>query len=459
MSIFATPPIPDLADALDHAVLVQSTSPDLYDSGIDQELAEPTQAPLRDPLVLDPSPPFDPRIAELLLAALRSCAGPNVRYDVPTFDMSDPNALDALSCPGTYIVPQSHIMHGEDDDVVCAGLGMMQVAILPIPTTPYGMGLSFDKPGWRAPAWRTPDDKKVEDGCIDPALLIAKAESTPDPTVGEHDHAAVADPILQHVTACSKDVSSSGEDEDDSMDSDFKGDPKASASRPVRPLPRKHLVPKSTRAPPSRRAPVSVSSPSTSSSSSSLSSSSASTSKKRKARGPAGQHATKKAAISPTRVPFRSTVAPVPSHLRDAPPPGSDRVPESYWYLLDKGCTPFGTGMRCNIEGCPHTTDCFPDMARHIITHFPELRESCPGCPAILARTDSLNRHYISSSQCKKPSDARKAFLASYKNRPDVLKMQLECSNTPQEKGKLNKELNRMFAEDFAASKKAGRSA
>ncbi|KAJ7495941.1 hypothetical protein B0H11DRAFT_1910227 [Mycena galericulata] len=85
---------------------------------------------------------------------------------------------------------------------------------------------------------------------------------------------------------------------------------------------------------------------------------------------------------------------------------GAKMFPEQYRYLLEEGCTPVGEG-----------------------------------CPAILARSDSLIRHLKTrgGGRCMGASAARKAFLISFNELPEVLRMKLECIDRPSAKARLNR--------------------
>jgi hypothetical protein len=65
---------------------------------------------------------------------------------------------------------------------------------------------------------------------------------------------------------------------------------------------------------------------------------------------------------------------------------------ENYQYLLDKGCTTSGHGIRCNFLGCSQEIHNFADMSRHMLVHFSD-PFMCLGCPTTFLRDIFLGNH------------------------------------------------------------------
>ncbi|KAJ7607215.1 hypothetical protein FB45DRAFT_1068023 [Roridomyces roridus] len=372
-------------------------------------------------------------IDEQILAVLRSCAAPST----PSFD---------FQFPGTYTIPSTHLMNC--DSVT------PYLAILPIPTTPFGMGLSFETSGWRAPAWRQPACKRIEEGCIDPSVLI------PDIPVPEHpfvDGAVLGDPFedetdmfsLPHFSPSFDDSSSSSpslfsdsdaeEDEDDDSDSDFDYRPVTPVNRPIRPLPTRPMAKLTVISTPPSRVFIPHAGPCL-------------PNPKRKATrhsGPSPKRARPSPPPTPTPAP---ALMPPPPPRTGPPPPYADVISERYWFLLDQGCTPHGNGLQCNINGCTAITRNCADMTRHVSVHTPSMRVPCSGCPALLARTDALVRHLNRKAGCKKASATRKLYLEAYKKSEDHLAQlrELETEMDPKMRSKISQQMTSRFVREYA---------
>ncbi|KAJ7256196.1 hypothetical protein B0H12DRAFT_1232922 [Mycena haematopus] len=350
------------------------------------------------------------------------------------------------------------------------------VPYIPAPS-PYGMGLSFESSGWRAPVWRSPESREFDSMGIDPRLILPNPPESPPRRAASasSDDDMVVDLAISFETpeAIPVDSDSDEDDSDDSdndsddpqddTDSDFEERPKRSrAPRATRPLPcrvaPKPAVP-SPRARTSRAsAPVSQrstssssASPSSACSSSASSSASTASGKKRKATRTSGRRASKKVAVATSfRLPHIAGVTDP-----DLPAPAnSTGVCATYWPLLRLGCTVVGDHVRCNIDGCKKETNCWGDMGRHVpALHYrdqiPQL--GCDACPCTFSREDAQKRHlkrFIESVEDPDHfSDSRKAFLIVFNTLPEVVDMRNNCAGDSDSYKKLNKELKKLFHE------------
>ncbi|KAF7377300.1 hypothetical protein MSAN_00150400 [Mycena sanguinolenta] len=352
-------------------------------------------------------------------------------FDASTFNL-------ATRCALEYITPE----------------GQRGWSIRPTPTSPYGMGLSFETSGWRAPAYRSPECREIESRCINPALLLGDAVEA---------GVAPAEQILDFETPAAVDVDvdvdfpgDSSEDEDDdsedmdndgAADSDFEEVSKR--SRVIRPLPRRTATrpatPRSTSPFPRASAPVSKKSASTKKKSTRGVPASTATStagKKRKADSASARRPSKKAVVS------RSFQLP---HIPGVTDPGlpapanSGNVSATYWPLLRLGCEVVSGGVQCNIKGCSHQTNCWGDMGRHVpAVHFrrqgPQFR--CDACPRTFARSDARQRHlFRKQARGDHFTAARKAFLLKFNKRADVVAKRNNCPGDSEAYKRLNTEL------------------
>ncbi|KAJ7744266.1 hypothetical protein DFH07DRAFT_943059 [Mycena maculata] len=253
------------------------------------------------------------------------------------------------------------------------------------------------------------------------------------------DHAAQAF-VADRVAGAAHEDDESGDEADEAED-DVVADPDCeSISAPRTPPHAICALPNSSRAAPSsRRLPAPVSS-------SASASGPAPSSKKRKPARAAGPRTTKKAAVR-TRAVGPAPLPLVPSTSRAATHAGGTSatrsIPKKYRYLLALGCTVFGRGMLCNINGCTRRTGNFPDMDRHVVVHYPN-RLECEGCPGTFSREDLLTRHMKTKGNAHL-TEERKSFMKTFEALPTVHRMRKECSPDNLSQGKLNAELEPMF--------------
>ncbi|KAJ7182966.1 hypothetical protein C8R43DRAFT_17720 [Mycena crocata] len=382
---------------------------------------------------------------------------------------------------GMYKLHRDELMHA-GPPIVFGGREVRQWAFRPMPTAQYDMGLSFDTPGWHAPAYRSPECAAIETGCINPALLMCdEGCHTIEPT---HDFqlesAAATFQALEIATAAREDEGSDdepeseseeqnesegGSDNDNAMDSDFEEPPKASVRpRVVRQLPRcaahQPSQPRMSRW--ERRSARVAFTPTPSPS--------PPPSKKRVAARQAAPRSAKKAAVSARLFAPTATKAPRRTHPRSATkatatstapvalpvlpargrgrarPADSDGIPEQYLYLRDMGCTLVSGGILCNIGGCTRRMARIQDMDRHVLTHFPA-PWTCTGCPCTFARKDSWRRHH---QREEKNGDhftaAREVMVGPFNALPTVIQMRGECPPDDKDaKEALNRALKKMF--------------
>jgi hypothetical protein len=410
MSFLITSPIPAVEQALD----VSS------ESSIDESTLLSNASSIA--LIFTESPidaAMDALYDALYSVDLISHVPPN--FDDSTFPLEERLALATTSSDGRYMLPKDHLMHYSPS--IVDGSEVRSWTSRPVPTTPYGMGLSFETSGWRAPAWRAPESREIEAACINPALLMI--EPTPRRAAIIHDQDIDMPPsfeIPEAVPAEWEDEEGEGEAEEPNEDAvvpDLEEPPKR--ARAVRPLPRRVSLKASLSASPSRASRRSA--PASSSTSSSP--------KKRKATDSAGPRVTKKAAITtsaPSTVSFELPDIPGVTDPGLPAPANSAGVSRTYWPLLRLGCTVEDDGISCNIGDCDHTTRNFGDMGRHVpAVHFrSHVERSCDGCPRTFGRRDAHKRHLLTKKKGHF-SPARKAFLKTFNQTPSVIKMRAEC--------------------------------
>ncbi|KAJ6564472.1 hypothetical protein B0H19DRAFT_78934 [Mycena capillaripes] len=438
MSLLTIPLLP-VEQALDHTASPRSPSSDALTFSPDAlSIAR-----------MASEPPVDAAM-DAIYAAFYSVGLTSVPsdFDTSTFSLETRLSVTTPGADGTYLLPRDHLMHHTPN--IVDGRELRVWASQPFPTTPFGMGLSFETSGWRAPAWRSPESRAVEAGCINPALLMN--EPAPPPAEMEGLSPCFEVPHALAVDA-EDDVSEDEEEEDDdeqseaAIDSDYAEAPKR--ARAVRPLPLRVVS----------QSPMPPSAPRTSRSSAPVSSSCAFASsscplpKKRKAKGSAGRRATKKAAVTrPASGALTNnsfTLPTIPGVNDDPdlpPPPNSDGVPPAYWPLLRLGCTIVDRGMVCNIKGCTRQTKNFGDMGRHVpAVHYRRAVEfHCDGCPRTFTRRDAHIRH-VSRRPASHWTPARKGLLKTFKMTPSVIRMREDCPEEKLAYEKLNTELADMF--------------
>ncbi|KAJ6482676.1 hypothetical protein C8R45DRAFT_1075771 [Mycena sanguinolenta] len=389
-------------------------------------------------------------------------------FDASAFNLHPRCGLEYVTPEGNYLLPEDRLMHYDPYDLERTW------SLRPVATTPYGMGLSFETSGWRAPAYRSPECREIESRCIDPALLLGDAvEAEPEsratsPVASAEDYSmsvefetpeAVPDNEVEAEEDESED-DEDDEDDNDAADSDFEEVPKR--TRVIRPLPRravpKAITPLSTARSSRASAPVSKKSASatkksgTRRASTSTSTTTASGGKKRKAASARAGPQPKKAAVA--RRTSGSTSFQLP-HIPGVTDPGlpapanSGSVCATHWPLLRLGCEVVSEGVQCNINGCSHTTNSWSDMGRHVpAVHFRAQGKQlkCDACPRTFARSDARQRHLNrKTARGGHFTAARKAFLLEFNERADVVAKRNNCAVDSVAIKQLNAELDKMF--------------
>ncbi|KAJ6452084.1 hypothetical protein C8R45DRAFT_1223648 [Mycena sanguinolenta] len=427
--------------------------------------------------------------------------------DASTFDIGTRLALESITPEGKYLLPEDHLMGYDDPHNL-----ERSWAIRPIPTTPYGMGLSFETSGWRAPAYRSPECREIESRCIDPALLLGGALGSPEPQLQSPSHAttlvAPVDDIPQTDYSMSFDLETpeavpvdvdmteaisddeveekeqevEEDDEDDTADSDLEEVP--TRTRPIRSLPRRAALKGAVALPPAPRssrasAPISKQSASTKKSSpakkkSSRRASAFTVGKKRKAASAAARKAgvARRTAATATAAATTPATASTSFELPHIPgvndpglpaPPNSGTASAMYWPLLRLGSHVVPGGVKCNINGCGHKTNSWGDMGRHVpAAHFrtAEGQFKCAACPWTFARRDALERHEKRKRLGRDHFTAERiAFLPEFNAMTDVVALKNNCAPNSDAIRALNKDLDVMFEKKLAEHRKAKASA
>ncbi|KAF7377227.1 hypothetical protein MSAN_00142800 [Mycena sanguinolenta] len=380
--------------------------------------------------------------------------------DASTFDMGTRLALESITPEGKYLVPQDHLMHHNDPHEL-----ERSWTIRPIPTTPYGMGLSFQTSGWRAPAYRSPECREVESRCIDPALLRSDAAEalpalrseslSPATTLSATDYPMSFD--LDAPESVPVDVDSpegisddeveedeEDEDEDDAADSDFE-------DRVIRPLPRR-AAPRAAAIPPSTNrsscasAPVSKKPSSTKKQSPTRGASASTAGKKRKAASAPARRPAKKAAVSQPTTGSTSLQLPnLPGITGDGlpAPANSGGVSKIYWPLLRLGSYAITGGVRTGAT--------WVVMSPRRTSAASRGEFKCDACPWTFSRCDALTRHARRMRERGRHFTAeRKAFLPVFNALQEVVDKKNNCAQHPDAITALNKELDAMFDEKLA---------
>ncbi|KAK7051900.1 hypothetical protein R3P38DRAFT_3386550 [Favolaschia claudopus] len=136
-----------------------------------------------------------------------------------------------------------------------------------------------------------------------------------------------------------------------------------------------------------------------------------------------------KARVKPVPVPVPAVPPTIESSKKSTlpPPPGSDGVPEGYWYLLRLGCK-LSSKDKLACYSCGRITN-FGDMTRHILLHNrAETRWNenhlCTGCPCgATAAKRAKEGHW---------SEQREGFMKEFMELPSVKKQQDQCDYADQ---------------------------